>query len=87
MPDSISFVRAKVRTVRGTVAVEWQKEGRSLRLKVTIPANSSATVHVPVAPGQRVRTDSATRLVRTGLGAATYEVGPGLHEFSATGGG
>jgi alpha-L-rhamnosidase len=43
----LTFVKASVKTVRGTVAVDWKKGEESLDMVVTIPVNSEATVCVP----------------------------------------
>ena len=43
----LTFVNASVKTVRGTVAVDWKKGDESLDMVVTIPVNSEAAVNVP----------------------------------------
>jgi len=81
VPDSMSFVRASTRTVRGRVAVEWRKERGGLRLSVSIPANSTATVHVPTPATGRVQSAPGLQPARREPGAAVYEVGSGRYEF------
>ncbi len=48
MPEGLSFVRASVRTVRGRVTSSWHRNGKEIRLEVEIPANSDATIALPV---------------------------------------
>lgn len=48
----MKWAQANVDTLRGKVAVRWElmqqgKEADGVRLNVTIPANATATVHVP----------------------------------------
>jgi len=43
----LTSARAAIRTVRGRVAVAWEKGCSSLTMKVTIPVNSDAKVGVP----------------------------------------
>jgi hypothetical protein len=48
IPEDLESVEASVRTVSGVVASAWHHRGDSLQLRVTIPANSDATVAVPL---------------------------------------
>ena len=48
IPEDLERVEASVRTVSGVVASAWHHRGDSLQLRVTIPANSEATVAVPL---------------------------------------
>lgn len=81
IPDSLSHVQASVQTVRGRVAVEWTKKNGPLELKVTIPVNSSATLHVPAASIKQVQNTPPLKPVRFEKGVAVYEVGSGAYEF------
>ncbi len=83
IPDSLTFVRASVKTVRGRVAVDWEKADGTLRLKVGIPGNSRATVYVPAPLSKEVRADPPVKPTRFESGYAVFEVGSGPHEFRA----
>ncbi len=83
IPNSMSFVRAGIHTVRGRVAVEWTKQNGSLQMKVAIPVGSSATLHVPAASIKRVQSTPTLDPVRFGAGAVVFEVGSGNYEFRA----
>ena len=54
VPEGLSSVKVMVETVAGSVASAWYCEGDTLRLQVTIPANSDATVSIPVGERQQV---------------------------------
>jgi alpha-L-rhamnosidase len=53
IPRDLTHASAQVHTVRGMVASSWQKKGAELDLRITIPANATAKVHLPSEqPGQ-----------------------------------
>ena len=45
--EGLTYARTSYDSIRGTIAVRWEKSGGALALDVTIPANSSATVSLP----------------------------------------
>ncbi len=88
IPDNLEFVRACYNSVRGTIAVEWRKEGNSFRLTVVIPANTTALVYVPTSDPTKVTesgkpADRAEGVKFVGVqdGFAVYEVVSGRYEF------
>ncbi|NOS71872.1 MAG: family 78 glycoside hydrolase catalytic domain [Verrucomicrobia bacterium] len=83
IPDTLSFVKASTQTVRGRVAVEWTKKEGALQLKVSIPANSSATVHVPATSSKQSRSTPPLKPARFETGADVYETGSGDYEFQS----
>jgi hypothetical protein len=64
VPDELGRVTARVETLRGEVAVAWRRHRGELRLRVAIPVDSEATVHVPASAGARVRCHPARSAVR-----------------------
>lgn len=82
-PAALDRVSAALETVRGRVASTWERSGGSLRLTVTIPANSHAVVHVPVT-ARHDRVDAPQGAERTrGTGrTAAYRVGSGMWTFT-----
>ena len=97
----LTSARAAIRTVRGRVAVTWEKDRSSLTMKATIPVNSQAKVSVPKAGLANVLVKEGGRTVwRDGTfvaGAAgitggqetehyvAFEVGSGEYKFRLTG--
>lgn len=81
VPETLPFVRARVQTVRGPVSVEWEQSKAELKMRVTIPPNSSATVHVPAASAGRVQTAPRLERVRFENRLAVYTIGSGSYEF------
>ena len=86
IPDSLTFVRAGVQTVRGRVASEWKKQDGSLQLDVTIPANCTATVYVPAVSARQVHSTPPLEPTRFEKGAAVFQVGSGGYEFRVASG-
>ncbi len=75
-------------SVRGRIVSAWSIEDTSFRLKVTIPPNTTATVHVPAADGAEVSESGRPLEGAEGvelLGAdereAVLSVGSGDYEF------
>ena len=83
IPDSLANVSASIQTVQGRVAVDWKKEAGLLRMRVTLPANTTATIHVPVRSTHQVHTTPSLGRPRIEKGAAVFRVGSGDSEFEA----
>jgi alpha-L-rhamnosidase len=89
----LTWARATYRSLRGPIQSAWKRDGARLTLNVTIPANSTATIHVP-APSPRVVTESGRPAARApGLryrgqsnGCAVFEAGSGTYRFAVAGG-
>ena len=77
VPSSLDHAAASIDTVRGTVASAWTKSADSLRLEVTIPPNATATVRVPLGPGQGVSTPEGAERIGDGV----FAVGSGQWTF------
>jgi alpha-L-rhamnosidase len=52
MGGKLTSATTSYRSIRGTIATSWKKEGNKLDLTVTIPANTSAEVRFP--PGTKL---------------------------------
>ena len=50
----LQWAQATHDTVRGPVSVRWERRGEGLLLEVSIPANTTATVTLPLKPGQSI---------------------------------
>jgi len=88
IPDGLDFVRASYNSVRGRIAIEWQKKGDKFHLKVTIPANTTALVYIPTKDvssvtesGKPAAQSEGVRFIGTENNFAVYEVGSGQYEF------
>jgi len=85
-----SRAKASYQSVRGTIATDWRVEAERITLKVTVPANTTATIRVPTLQPDAV-TESGTpagkaagvKLLRVEKDAAIYQVGSGHYTFAA----
>jgi len=76
----LTSVKASHKTMYGTLASAWKREGGKLTLDVTVPPNTTATVWVP---GTHAEAPKGARFVRTDSGAAVYDVPSGRYRFTA----
>lgn len=65
-PGNVNSAAIKVPTASGTIEVSYQMSGDKLTAKVTVPANTKATVMLPKANG--------TDYTKTELGSGTYSL-------------
>ena len=45
--EGLDYANAKLETIKGTVCSSWKKEASKLTLKIEVPFNTLATVHIP----------------------------------------
>ena len=50
----LEFVKASLRSPYGLIASDWRKEGGMFDWRITVPANTTATVYVPAASADAV---------------------------------
>ncbi|GGN44228.1 alpha-L-rhamnosidase [Actinoplanes campanulatus] len=78
----LTFVKGHYTTPQGTVRSEWKRDGARLRLTVTVPPNTTATVHVPTLGGRVTGTPRRATFLRDEDGYAVYRVPSGTCTFS-----
>ena len=86
----LRWARGSYDSIRGKISVDWSREGDQLTLIVTIPANTSATVHVPTTDVAKVLENGRPATGATGVtltcaagGVAKYQVESGSYIFTA----
>lgn len=87
---NLTFAEARYESVRGPIFCRWDRSDDQFKLKVAIPANTTATVYLPAGDADSIReggqplnnVDGAT-LKSVTDGAAVLEVGSGTFEFTA----
>ena len=87
--SGISSARATYDSIRGRIAVDWKLEDGTFRMKLLVPANTEATVHIPSgdAPGVTERGRPAgeaegVRFLRRTEETSVFEVGSGEYVFA-----
>ena len=63
LPGELTWARASYESVRGRIAVSWERGGGDFHLAVTVPPGASATVHLP--DGQTHQVPSGDHTFRT----------------------
>ncbi|MCX6938772.1 MAG: family 78 glycoside hydrolase catalytic domain [Verrucomicrobia bacterium] len=86
----LTFAEGTSESLYGTITSRWERKGNSLDLKVTIPANSQATVHVPgsdvvkiTESGKPAAKAKGVRFVGMEAGYAIFEVSSGSYHFQS----
>ena len=92
MPGDLTWVKAHHDSPYGSIKSEWKKTGKAFTLNVTIPANTTATVFVPVAAkdaasvmetGKPASEAKGVKFLRLENSTAVYEVGSGTYQFQS----
>ena len=86
----ITWARTSYDSFSGKIATAWKVENGTLELKVTIPANTTATVYVPskdaggvTESGKPAAHNEGVKFLRTEVDAAVFEVGSGAYSFKS----
>jgi alpha-L-rhamnosidase len=85
----LRWVKASHRSPYGLIASEWQREGGSFNWRVTVPANTTATIWLPSGDAGAIREQDRPLGQTTGLevlrgenGATVCEVVSGSYSFT-----
>ena len=84
VPDSLEWVRVEQDTVRGTVGSSWRHTDDGLVLDVEVPANTTATVEVPLLGHDAEDVTVPEGAEPTGANdaeRAAFDVGSGSYRF------
>jgi alpha-L-rhamnosidase len=87
--EGLTSAKACYGSIHGRIATEWKTENGVLTLAVGIPANTTATVHLPVAnaagateSGKPVAQAEGVKFLRSEAGESLFEVGAGEYRFA-----
>lgn len=88
--DTLDWVKSRYQSPHGEIRSDWSKKDGHLTMEVTIPVNTSATVHVPckdaagvTESGKPAATAVGVKFLRTENGAAVYAVRSGSYRFES----
>jgi hypothetical protein len=76
----VTWVNASYNSIRGKIVSEWKRDGGNFTLKVSIPANTTATVFVPAQSASAVKVEGAAFL-RMENHRAVFAIGSGDYTF------
>ena len=85
---TLDWVNCEHECPYGLIRSDWRRDGNTLTMEVTIPPNTTDTIHVPAKDADGV-TESGkpaakvdrVKFLRMENGAAVYEVGSGYYSF------
>jgi alpha-L-rhamnosidase len=55
LPGDLPWARASINTARGVIRSSWTQDDSAATLEVTVPANSTAAVHIPTPDADAIR--------------------------------
>lgn len=86
----LDYAKGEYNSIRGKIATSWKRDGNRLLLDVTVPAGTTATVHVPAKDAAAVTESNqpagqapGVKFLRMAGGCAVYEIGSGEYRFAA----
>ncbi len=84
----VTWVKAHYDSIHGRIVSNWKREGQKLKMDVTIPANTTATVYVPAKDvdavtesGKPANSAAGVKFLWFDTGVAVFEVGGGNYQF------
>jgi alpha-L-rhamnosidase len=87
----LTFAEGTSESLYGTITSRWERKGKSLEMKVTIPANSRALVHVPGSDAAKITESGRPAADAKGVsfvgmkeGYAIFQVDSGSYHFQTT---
>ena len=83
----LTWAKTSYESIRGTIATDWKVVGDKLTLTVTVPANTTAEVHVPAVSAEGIQlVDGSAHTQYAGANAdgGVFEVGSGSYTFEST---
>jgi alpha-L-rhamnosidase len=88
---NLSYTRATLETLYGRIESAWRVEGSMLKLNVTIPPNTTATLRLPTNDpasvtegGRAAQKNEGVASVRVEDGTSILELNAGRYEFAAS---
>ncbi len=90
LPDKLNFVDASYKSLHGLIKSNWKKNGKIFEWIISIPANTSATVHIPaisvndvVESGMVLSKVNGVQEVKWEKGKAIVKIASGTYQFKS----
>ncbi len=87
----VTWVKAHHDSIHGRITSNWRRDGNNLTMDVSIPANTTATIHVPAKDAEAVSESgkpavqaAGVKLLRKESGSAVWEAGSGDYRFQSS---
>jgi alpha-L-rhamnosidase len=85
------FAEASIMSPYGKIESRWKRDDDELTMWVTVPPNSSATIHIPATKKDRISEDNYPLRLSRGVtikgiknGYMVVEAGAGKYKFKVT---
>jgi hypothetical protein len=80
----VTWAKASYHSIRGKIVSDWKRDSGKFTLKISIPANTTATVFAPAQPGTHVVVNSLqATFLRDEANRAVFAVGSGDFTFES----
>lgn len=86
----MDFIKGSYKSINGTIASAWNLKGNKAILKIEIPVNTKAKVHIPTGKisdiregNKRITKNPAIKVLASSEKETVLEVGSGNYSFSA----
>ncbi|HEX3356209.1 MAG TPA: glycoside hydrolase family 78 protein, partial [Tepidisphaeraceae bacterium] len=87
----LTHASAKLDSIHGVIEVAWRLHDSQLQIDMTIPPNTTATIHLPtsnasaiIESGKPASQAAGLRFIRANETTAAYEAGAGRYAFQST---
>jgi len=77
----VTSAKATYHSVYGEIISDWKKHGNTFELDVEIPANTTATIYIPVKSSHPVTTNRGLITAKYIDGKAVIKIGSGKYHF------
>jgi alpha-L-rhamnosidase len=77
----ITYVKGSYESLYGTILCGWELEVDSFTCRISVPANTSATLYMPARSESEVHSEEGLKPVEFGGGRAVYQVKSGHYTF------
>ncbi len=89
--EGLTWAKASYDSIHGSIVSAWKREGTTVTMEVTVPANTTATVEVPardaaavMESGKPAGAAAGVRFVRMDRGVAVFAVESGTYRFQSS---
>lgn len=84
---TLDWVKCEHMSPYGKIVSNWSKQNGKLTMRITVPANTTATVHIPgkniTEGGEPAAKAKGVTFLRTDDGKSLYRVNSGTYEFAS----
>ncbi len=88
IPAGLDFVKASYKSLHGLIKSEWKNSISTFEWNITIPANTTATIHIPATnadeiteSGKSIAGNTNVKFIKMDKGAAVFEISSGSYSF------